>query len=377
MNKIPKWLDAGHLQTIDERIGSAVQCGLFASGSARRLRLAARLLNGEMVSGEALAADLGLSRAAVHKQVETLRSSGWAIESRPGTGYQVNRIPDSLEPGAALPWVLAQEEPVAPGAGGFLGLPYHFRRKAFSSNDLLRAEAEKGAPEGALVVVEEQSAGRGRLGRHWVSRPGDGLTFSLLLRPRMQLSQLGLLPLAAALGIAWALARDCGLGRRVAIKWPNDVLVDGGKVCGILAEASVDMDAVHWLVAGIGVNVNGHPAAYMPKDGVIPAREAAVSLEEVLGQHVPRGPLLGMMLATLRAAFQLAADDGRALIREYGSFDFLRGALVQVQRGVGGEPPLRGMVEGVAHDGSLLVRDATSSVIPVSAGDVYRVRPTL
>lgn len=377
MNKIPKRLDAGHLERIDARIASALQCGLLASGSARRLRLAARLLTGEVVSGEALATDLGLSRAAVHKQVESLRNSGWAVESRPGTGYRIKRLPAGLEPDAVLPWVMAQEGQVSPGMAGFAGLPYHYRQKAPSSNDLLRAEAEQGAPDGALVVVDEQSAGRGRLGRHWASRPGEGLTFSVLLRPRMQLSQLGLMPLAAALGIAWTLARACGLGERVAIKWPNDVLVDGGKVCGILAEASVDMDAVHWLVAGIGVNVNGHPAAHIPDGEVIVGREPAVSLEEVLGRQVARGPLLAAMLEALRTAFQLAAADGRALIREYGSFDLLRGATVDVQRGVGKEPPLRGTAEGVGHDGSLLIRDSASSLVSISAGDVYRVRPVL
>ncbi len=330
-----------------------------------------------MVSGEALATDLGLSRAAVHKQVESLRSSGWAVESRPGAGHQIKWIPDGLEPDAVLPWVLAQEGQVSLGAAGFLGLPYHHQQKASSSNDLLRVEAEKGAAEGAVVVVDEQCEGRGRLGRHWSSRPGEGITFSVLLRPRMQLAHLGLMPLAAALGTAWTLARVCGLGERVSIKWPNDVLVDGGKVCGILAEASVDMDTVHWLVAGIGVNVSGHPAAHIPYDDVILGREPAVSLEEVLGQRPTRGPLLAAMLAALGTAFQLAANDGRALIREYGSFDALRGATVEVQRGMGTEPPLRGTAEGVADDGSLLVRDTASSLVPISAGDVDRVRPAL
>lgn len=374
VDKISNRLDAGHLEKVDARLDLAVQCGLLSAVSARRARLAARLLTGEMVSGEALATELGLSRAAVHKQVEGLRNVGWVVESRPGSGYQIKELPDVLEPEAVLPWVLAQEGQVSPGEIGFLGLPYHYLRKSSSSNDILRAEAENGAPAGMLVVVEEQSAGRGRLGRRWESPRGEGLTFSLLLRPRGRLSDLGLLPLAAALGVAWTLARQCDLGERVAIKWPNDVLVDGSKVCGILAEASVDMDAVHWVVAGIGVNVNGHPAAHIPEGEAIPGREPAASLEEILGRRSARGPLLGAMLAQLKVAFQLATGDGRALIQEYSSFDFLRGATVEVLRGVGTEPPLRGTAEGLAQDGSLLVRDETSSLVKVSAGDVQRVR---
>lgn len=375
MNKIPNRVDPGHLPRIDARIDCAVQCGLLAPGPGRRLRLAARLLTGEVVSGEALAVGLGMSRAAVHKQVEALRDAGWPVVSRPGAGYRTDGLPTDVGCEAVVPWVLARDDVALPGRPGFVCLPYLHQPQAASSNDLLKVEAERGVPEGAVAVVDEQVAGRGRLGRHWVGRKGESLTFSVLLRPRVEPSRLSLLPLAAALGVARALADDCGLGKRVSIKWPNDVLVDARKVCGILGEASVDMDSVHWLVAGIGVNVNGHPAGLVPPGEVALGREPAVSLEEALGGRCVLAPVLAAVLAGVGWAFQLAQTDTRAFLDGYTSFDCLRGGTVRVACGMGGDDVVQGTAMGLSDDGSLLVRDAAAHTVGISAGDVYRVRP--
>lgn len=372
LNKISDSIKTGHLSGIDEQLDRAVRDGVISPGAARRTALAARLLTGLIVSGEALAAQLGMSRAAVHKHVQNLRESGWSIVSLPGSGYRLDDCPPNLEPEVVLPLLLSSPGTAA-GRPGFIGLPYEHQDRASSSNDLLRVRAEQGWPGGAVAVVEEQTAGRGRLGRHWQSRRGDSVTFSVLLRPGLEPARIGLFALAAAVGVAESLRAQLDLGSRVAIKWPNDVLVDGKKVCGILAEASIDMDAVHWVIVGIGVNVNGAPSRLIPQEEEIPGREGATSLEEAAGGVQWPAKVFAGLLSSLASAFRAAEEDGAGLLEQFGRFDYLRGVRVRVRRGIGGERDVIGRAAGIAEDGSLLIERPDGAVCEVAAGDAFRV----
>jgi BirA family biotin operon repressor/biotin-[acetyl-CoA-carboxylase] ligase len=282
------------------------------------------LLDETYQRGETLADRLGVSRAAVSKEAKRLLAEGFPVE--------VGRRGYRIRPGTPLPHLFQPE--------GRLGKPYRYLGRVGSTQDILRAWAEAGAPEGALVLAEVQERGRGRRGRPWESRPGESLTFSLLLRPALPLSALSLLPLLAGL----ALFEAVGLG---GLKWPNDLLSeDGRKLGGILLEAKAEGEEVAYALLGVGVNV-----AWAP--------EGAASLQE-FGPYSRREVLLAF-LRRLEALLPLL-EDPEALLARYRQASCTLGRRVRV------ETP-KGVVEGVAQevlpDGSLLVGG-----VRVGAGEV-------
>jgi len=282
------------------------------------------LLDETYQRGETLADRLGVSRAAVSKEAKRLLAEGFPVE--------VGRRGYRISPGTPLPHLFQPE--------GRLGKPYRYLGRVGSTQDILRAWAEAGAPEGALVLAEVQERGRGRRGRPWESRPGESLTFSLLLRPALPLSALSLLPLLAGL----ALFEAVGLG---GLKWPNDLLApDGRKLAGVLLEAKVEGEEVAYALLGVGVNV-----AWAP--------EGAASLQE-FGPYSRREVLLAF-LRRLEALLPLL-EDPEALLARYRQASYTLGRRVRV------ETP-KGVVEGVAQevlpDGSLLVGG-----VRVGAGEV-------
>ncbi|ALJ90008.1 biotin--[acetyl-CoA-carboxylase] ligase [Thermus aquaticus] len=282
------------------------------------------LLDETYQRGETLADRLGVSRAAVSKEAKRLLAEGFPVE--------VGRRGYRIRPGTPLPHLFQPE--------GRLGKPYRYLGRVGSTQDILRAWAEAGAPEGALVLAEVQERGRGRRGRPWESRPGESLTFSLLLRPALPLSALSLLPLLAGL----ALFEAVGLG---GLKWPNDLLApDGRKLGGILLEAKAEGEEVAYALLGVGVNV-----AWAP--------EGAASLQE-FGPYSRREVLLAF-LRRLEALLPLL-EDPEALLARYRQASYTLGRRVRV------ETP-KGVVEGVAQevlpDGSLLVGG-----VRVGAGEV-------
>jgi BirA family biotin operon repressor/biotin-[acetyl-CoA-carboxylase] ligase len=272
------------------------------------------LLDETYQRGETLADRLGVSRAAVSKEAKRLLAEGFPVE--------VSRRGYRIRPGTPLPHLFQPE--------GRLGKPYRYLGRVGSTQDILRAWAEAGAPEGALVLAEVQERGRGRRGRPWESRPGESLTFSLLLRPALPLSALSLLPLLAGL----ALFEAVGLG---GLKWPNDLLApDGRKLAGVLLEAKAEGEEVAYALLGVGVNV-----AWAP--------EGAAFLQE-FGPYSRREVLLAF-LRRLEALLPLL-EDPEALLARYRQASYTLGRRVRV------ETP-KGVVEGVAQevlpDGSLLV----------------------
>jgi BirA family transcriptional regulator, biotin operon repressor / biotin---[acetyl-CoA-carboxylase] ligase len=282
------------------------------------------LLDETYQRGETLADRLGVSRAAVSKEAKRLLAEGFPVE--------VSRRGYRIRPGTPLPHLFQPE--------GRLGKPYRYLGRVGSTQDILRAWAEAGAPEGALVLAEVQERGRGRRGRPWESRPGESLTFSLLLRPALPLSALSLLPLLAGL----ALFEAVGLG---GLKWPNDLLApDGRKLAGVLLEAKAEGEEVAYALLGVGVNV-----AWAP--------EGAASLQE-FGPYSRREVLLAF-LRRLEALLPLL-EDPEALLARYRQASYTLGRRVRV------ETP-KGVVEGVAQeilpDGSLLVGG-----VRVGAGEV-------
>lgn len=233
-----------------------------------------------------------------------------------------------------------------------------------STNDEAMAWAETGAPDGALVTADTQTAGRGRLGRRWVTQPGTALAFSLVLHPGPEeIEHLGLISPLGALAVCSALEEGYGLCPR--IKWPNDVLLEGRKLCGILLEADWQADFLRALVIGIGVNVL---AGSLPPAGEV--RFPATCLETVLGHAVDREDLLRRVLV---AFFEWRGKLGTArFLQAWEERLAFKGQAVSIENA--GGPPVTGMVVGVDPSGDLCLRVDGGEEIKVKAGDV-RLRP--
>lgn len=246
------------------------------------------------------------------------------------------------------------------------GVPsVHAHEAVGSTNDLARALAAEGAPAGTVVVAEEQTAGRGRSGKPWQSAPGLGLWMSIVLRPG-KLGQLGLLPILVGLGVAEALD-PLVRPARAMVKWPNDVLLGGRKVCGILCEGAIDATGTAAVVAGIGVNVGHAPDDFPPE-----LADTATSIRMVAGWSPPLPELAGAILrAVLNRAAAPPAVLGGAVLGELTARDALAGHTVRVE----GAEPIEGTALGINPGGALLVR-AGGTLRTVHAGTVRLVSGT-
>jgi BirA family biotin operon repressor/biotin-[acetyl-CoA-carboxylase] ligase len=311
--------------------------------STRDRVLAALLASDGLVSGEAIADELGLSRVAVRKHVDALRRDGCAIEVVRGSGYRLVALPDAAVPAGVGPRLTSDFWVAVEGAFSTV-----------STNDDAKSLAEKGAPEGTVVVASRQLKGRGRLGREW-SSPEGGAYASVVLRPPVAVAEVSSLALAIAVGVARGLK---SLGLDPGIKWPNDVLLDADKVAGILLEMSTEAEAVSWVVAGIGLNVS-RPAEPF---------EGAAYLGDVL-PHVSAASVCAAVLDAVAATYLEWVRDGfGALKAEYELLDALAGRTVAVS-GARGDIRAQGTACGVDEAGRLLMATA-QGVVAVSSGEV-------
>ena len=347
-----------------------VEQELIEPGVAQRARIVARMMGGVRVSGQDLAGALGVSRAAVNKHVQLLRAQGMDIESVPGSGYLLRSGNDTLIPESVLP-VLLGAGMYPPGSDCYLGLPYRFEPEVPSTNFVAKEMAQDGVPGGAVVVTERQTAGRGRLDRVWLSERGKDLTFSVLLRPELASGEAGAMVLATAVAVSDVLSLLPGMEGRVKIKWPNDLLVDGRKVSGILADGSMDIDTIHWLVMGIGLNVNGDAGRLVPRDTLAPGQSAPVSLLELTGTPVHRVLLLAQLARELsRRWCQVIGGQREAVFEAFAERDALLGRHVVVRSGLRREQLLaEGIAQGLGSGGELLLRQKDGTVRSVSSGE--------
>ena len=304
-----------------------------------------RLLAGGAVSGETLARELGVTRAAVWKQIESLREAGFAIESAGRSGYRLVSCPDSLLPdfvrhGLSTGWAGCEIE-------HYDSLP--------STNRLARKRAAEGAPEGLLILAEEQTEGRGRRGRGWITPPGEAIAMSLLLRPSSHPSRVAALSLLTALATAEAIEEATGLPARV--KWPNDIVIRGRKVVGILLEMDADEESVRSVVCGVGINVH-------QRDFPEELKETASSLDLLSGRTQSRAAVVRAFLARMEADLRLSGTE--AFLSAYRARSATIGAEVRV---ISPEESFTGRARDVTESGSLLV-ETESGLREVLAGDV-------
>lgn len=306
------------------------------------------------VSGAELARRLGVSRTAVWKGIEQLRSDGYEIESVTNKGYRLSSRSDVLSEAGVRRYLRTE------------GLRLRVYPTVTSTNTLLKALAAEGEPEGLVLLAGEQTAGRGRMGRSFYSPAGTGVYMSLLLRPKRLAAEVTGVTACAAVAVAEAI--EAVTGRPTEIKWVNDVLLDGKKVCGILTEASMDWESgmMNYLVVGIGVNA------------VLPAGGFPEELRDLVGAVAPAGEipdlrcrLAAEILDRMMAYYPRMEDE--SVYTAYKRRSLVLGKPVNLLSP--GREPVPAEVLDIRRDFSLLVRLADGTVKTVNSGEVsVRVR---
>lgn len=309
------------------------------------------------VSGEKLARDLGVSHSTLSRWIEKLRAAGAEIRGELFTGYRLTRIPDIVLPQILRPRLHTQT----------LGRSFfHFYSVDSTNAFALRMLAHgRHVPDGALILAETQTAGRGRLGRAWHSEPENGLYFSLVLRPQMPPSLAPLFTLGCAVALHQAVERNTRLD--VDIKWPNDLLVGGKKVAGILAEIQAETDRIHALVVGVGLNVN-HES--LPEE----LAERATSLRLASGRaqlRLSRLDILVDFLEQFEALIERFRVSGPgAVVSEWNRHSsFGTGRRVEISDGF---RTVRGLTRGLNPVGALRVETSPGTIEEIYSGDLIR-----
>lgn len=309
-----------------------------------------RQREGEPLSGEAMSRALGVSRAAVWKAMEALRQEGYEISSAPRRGYWLEKSPDLLSPGE-----LSRPD-------RRVGRELVCLEQVDSTNNEIKRRAVEEVPDGLTVVAGEQTGGRGRRGRSFVSPPGKGLYLSALLKPDCPLGEVPALTAWSAVAVCDAVEQVCGI--RPGIKWPNDVILDGRKLCGILTELELEGEtaALRYVVAGIGVNLTQTEEDFGPE--VAPV---AISLAQALGKAPRRAEMAAALLDALDKLDRDFPGQWDSWLERYRADCITVGRQIKVLRG---QEERIGTAVGVDDTFALVVRWADGSEEALSSGEV-------
>ena len=304
----------------------------------------------DYVSGQELCERFQVSRTAVWKRIRQLQAEGYEIEAVPNRGYRISGCPD----------VIAAEEVGSRLKTKWMGRPVRYFEVIDSTNRYAKKAAEDGAPEGLLVIGDEQTAGRGRSGRHWTTPPGTAIAMTILLRPEIAADRIAMTTLVMGLAVTQAVRElyDIPAG----IKWPNDVVINGKKLCGILTEMSAEVMHVNHIVIGVGINAN---MTSFPEE----LSRIATSLKLELGRDVSRAELIAQVMAEFERLYEKFEEDGdlRAVSEEYNALCLNAESMVRVLDPNG---EYTGTSHGINALGELLVETESGQVRNVYAGEV-------
>lgn len=303
------------------------------------------------LSGEELSRRLNVSRTAVWKKMNHLRSLGYEIEASTRSGYRLIQSPDLLTSSEVKSFLKTK----------WMGKTIHYFPSLDSTNSKAYELATKGAEEGEVVIAESQEKGRGRLGRNWFSPPSLNLYLSVILRPQIPPHQAPLITLMAAVATAGAIKKYSGL--HPLIKWPNDILLKGRKVAGLLNEVRSETDRIHFVILGIGVNLNLDEKMF-PKE----IRSIATSMKREMGQAISRKEFLSSLLQQLEEWYAIYLKEGGGVIlNAWREKARIKGQRVKVTSW--GET-LSGIAVDVDLDGALILKMEDGKQRRVVAGDV-------
>ncbi len=304
------------------------------------------------ISGALLAERMEVSRAAIWARIEELRKLGFEIEASPHHGYRLLQSPDLL---------IGDDLMARLNSVQTIGRQIQVFRETASTNELAERLGRDGVDEGAVVISEFQTKGRGRLGRRWVSPGGKGLLMSVLLRPALRPPEATRLTALGAIAVVRAIERCTAL--RPSIKWPNDVMLGSGKLAGILTEMNAETDRVRYLILGIGLNLNQTEPDFPPE-----LHDISSSLKMETGETVDRAILTAAVIEELDRYYgKIQAGAFSDVAAEWQQSCSTLGCQVSVRFGEG---LVCGLAEGIDDDGALLVRTASGIVQRITGGDV-------
>ena len=303
------------------------------------------------ISGESIAGELKISRTAVWKHIQKLRSSGYEILSRERCGYKLKDAPDILLP-SEIQVGLDTE---------IIGKEMHYYPSVDSTNRIAKSLAYHGAPDGTIVVAEEQTGGKGRLDRNFYSPRGKGIWFSVILRPKFLPKDAPKCTLMAAVAVAEAMNR---FNLKAEIKWPNDIMFDGRKFVGILTEMTGEIAKINYIVVGVGINVRINRDEF-PEE----LRDIAASLEEIAGEEISRVQFFRSVLEEFDKLYrEINASGFQEIFTRWKKYNITLGKNVRVISADGGES-FYGKAVDLDNEGALIVETEQGSRT-VYAGDV-------
>lgn len=305
---------------------------------------------GSYISGEDISVILGVSRTAVWKQINNLKEEGYVIESAHSQGYQLIEKPDIIS---------AEELKIL--LNGTFTKEINIFKELSSTNDFAKTRANEGSPEATLVVAEKQSSGRGRMGRPWVAPAGSGIWLSLVLRPAIMPAQAAQLTFVSAVAVCQAVREFTGL--KATIKWPNDLMLEDKKICGILTELSAEIDRINHVVVGIGLNVN-----QKKEDFSSDIRDKATSLFLASGRRYRRLDLLVNILKIYDDIYHKYQKQGFSYILEkWRELNSTLGYDVNV---ISQEETYHGQAVDIDEEGQLVVKTSYGELRYVMVGDI-------
>ena len=303
------------------------------------------------LSGDQISHRLGISRQALWKHIQELRDLGYDIVAVPHLGYRLISSPDRLFSSEISRQLNTK----------FIGKKIYYYDSISSTMDMALQLGLKGSPEGTLVVAETQTKGRGRLGRDWFSPKYKGIYLSLILRPKILPNQASILTLFSAVSVCEAIREKTDLD--IKIKWPNDLLLDNHKLGGILTELSAEMDEVHFIAIGIGLNVNNDKKTLVA---------GAISLKKYAGEDTNRVELLREILHKMEVNYLLFQEKGSLpIIEKWQDYNITLGRRTKI---LSHQKYIEGEAVDIDIDGGLLIRDDQGFIQKVMAGDAMHCR---
>lgn len=303
----------------------------------------------DYVSGQDICNRLGVSRTAVWKNINGLKQNGYQIDSVNNKGYKLLAEPDVIDEIRIREYLRTE----------WLAKEIVYKKETDSTNIQAKRLGENDAADGTLVVAEHQTSGRGRRGKSWVSPTGN-CYFSVLLRPEISADRASMITLIAAMGLAKAIKEISHLD--TMIKWPNDVIANGKKLCGILTESSTDLEYINYAVVGIGINTN---QMEFPEE----IRDTASSIRLETGRKINRAELLAAFLEEFEKYYEifLMTEDLTTLSREYNALLVNRGKEVKII-----EQDKERVLNAIGIDdrGGLIVEDSQGNQETIISGEV-------
>lgn len=307
----------------------------------------------EYVSGEVLAHKLNISRVAIWKQIQRLKDTGYKIISDQNLGYCLISRPDLLLP----------QEIQRGLSTNYIGKEIYYFPELKSTNIIAKEKAlhrAEGIEEGTLIIAERQSAGKGRLGRKWFS-PVGGIWLSVILYPQLSPSYISRITLMTAVAAVKAIKICTQI--KSQIKWPNDILINEKKVCGILTEMSAELDIISWVVVGIGINVNIDHREF-PED----IQENTISLKEVSGKEILRVKLAQTFLQEFEKYYEiLKRREFSSVLKEWKLYSHTLGRKIRVDTG---EKIITGEAVDINEEGALILKKEDGELVEILSGTI-------